>query len=156
MQDMNETYLPAFKKLVEAGVEGVMCAYNRTNDEPCCGNTFLLQEKLRKEWKFNGYITSDCWALVDFYEGHKVVKNAVEAAALALKRGVNLNCGSVYYPSLVDAVKQGLVKEQEVDSALVQLFLTRFRLGFLILLRKYPMPKRGIHNSQPGAQSPCP
>lgn len=151
MQDMNETYLPAFKKLVEAGVEGVMCAYNRTNDEPCCGNTFLLQEKLRKEWKFNGYITSDCWALVDFYEGHKVVKNAVEAATLALKRGVNLNCGSVYYPSLIEAVKQGLVKEQEVDSALVQLLLTRFRLGLFDPPSRVPyakIPESAIHSPE--------
>lgn len=151
MQDMSETYLPAFRKLVEAGVEGVMCAYNRTNDEPCCGNTFLLQEKLKKEWKFNGYITSDCWALVDFYQGHKVVKNAVEAAALALKKGVNLNCGSVYYPNLIEAVKQGLIKEEEVDSALVQLLLTRFRLGLFDPPSKVPyakIPESVIHNEE--------
>ena len=129
MKDLWETYLPAFNALVDAKVEAVMCAYNRTNGEPCCGNTYLLQDVLRKQWGFKGHIVSDCWALVDFYEGHKVVPNAVQAAALALQRGVNLNCGSVYYPSLVEAVKQGLVKEQQVDSALSVLLRTRFRLG---------------------------
>jgi beta-glucosidase len=128
-KDLWETYLPAFKALVGANVEAVMCAYNRTNGEPCCGNTYLLQEVLRKQWNFKGHVVSDCWALVDFYEGHKVVPNAVQAAALALSRGVNLNCGSVYYPSLVEAVKQGLVKEQQVDSALSVLMRTRFKLG---------------------------
>jgi beta-glucosidase len=129
MKDLWETYLPAFKALVDAKVESVMCAYNRTNSEPCCGNTYLLQEVLRKQWKFDGHVVSDCWALVDFYEGHKVVSTPVQAAALALNRGVNLNCGSVYYPSLVEAVKQGLVREQQVDSALSVLLRTRFKLG---------------------------
>ncbi|HEY1112089.1 MAG TPA: glycoside hydrolase family 3 N-terminal domain-containing protein, partial [Chitinophagaceae bacterium] len=129
MKDLWETFLPAFKALVDANVESVMCAYNRTNDEPCCGNTYLLQDVLRKQWQFKGHVVSDCWALVDFYEGHKVVPNAVQAAALALNRGVNLNCGSVYYPSLVEAVKQGLAREQQVDSALSVLLRTRFRLG---------------------------
>jgi beta-glucosidase len=128
-KDLNETYLPAFEMLAKAGVEGFMCAYNRTNDEACCGSKLLLQDYLRDEWKFDGYITSDCWALVDFHAGHKITSNAVESAALALKRGVNLNCGSVFYPNLVDAVKQGLVTEAEVDSSLVQLLKTRFRLG---------------------------
>jgi beta-glucosidase len=128
-KDLNETYLPAFEMLTKAGVEGFMCAYNRTNDEACCGSNLLLQDYLRGKWKFDGYITSDCWALVDFHAGHKITKTAVESAALALRRGVNLNCGSVYYPGLVDAVKQGLITEAEVDSSLVQLLKTRFRLG---------------------------
>jgi beta-glucosidase len=128
MKDMWETYLPAFKALVDAKVEAVMCAYNRTNGEPCCGNTYLLQDVLRKQWAFKGHILSDCWALVDFYEGHKVVPNAAEAAALALKRGVNLDCGNTY-PALADAVKKGLVTEKQIDSSLSILLRTRFKLG---------------------------
>ncbi len=128
-RDLWETYLPAFHALVDAKVEAVMCAYNRTNDEPCCGNSFLLQDVLRKQWQFKGHVVSDCWALVDFYEGHKVVNNAAEAAALALQRGVNLNCGSVYNDGLVKAVQQGLVTEKQVDSALAILLQTRFKLG---------------------------
>lgn len=127
-KDLYETYLPAFKALVEADVEAVMCAYNATNGEPCCANNYLLQEVLRGKWNFKGHVVSDCWALVDFYQGHKVVQNEVEAAALALKSGVNLNCGSVY-PNLVEAVKQGLVTEQEIDGRLATLLKTRFELG---------------------------
>ncbi|GAC1373064.1 MAG: hypothetical protein NVSMB30_14680 [Hymenobacter sp.] len=129
-QDLQETYLPAFHQLVNAKVEAVMCAYNRTNSEPCCGNTYLLQDVLRKQWGFRGHIVSDCWALVDFYEGHKVVKTPAEAAALALQRGVNLNCGSVY-PYLPEAVHQGLTTEAAMDSSLAILLRTKFRLGLL-------------------------
>ena len=127
-KDLNDTYLPAFHALVNAGVESVMCAYNRTNGEPCCANNYLIKDVLRGKWNFQGHVVSDCWALVDFYQGHKVCKDSVEASAMALKAGVNLNCGSVY-PSLVDAVKQGLVKESEIDSSLTILLKTRFKLG---------------------------
>lgn len=129
LKDLHETYLPAFKALVDANVEAVMCAYNRTNGEPCCGNEYLLQTLLRQKWAFKGHVVSDCWALVDFHEGHKVTSNAVETAALALKRGVNVNCGSTFNPNLLEAVKQGLVNEKQVDEALVILLRTRFRLG---------------------------
>jgi beta-glucosidase len=128
MHDMWDTYLPAFHALVDAKVEAVMCAYNRTNDEVCCGNSYLLQDVLRKQWNFKGHIVSDCWALTDFYQGHKVVSNPAQAAALALSRGVNLECGDTY-PSLVDAVKQGLVTEKQIDSSLSILLRTRFKLG---------------------------
>ncbi|MCB8995030.1 MAG: glycoside hydrolase family 3 C-terminal domain-containing protein [Bacteroidales bacterium] len=128
-KDMAESYLPAFKALNDAGVEGFMCAYNRTNSEACCGSSKLLTDLLRDEWGFKGYITSDCWALVDIHEGHKITANAVQSAALALKSGVNLNCGSVYYPYLIEAVKEGLVTEQEIDASLKALLKTRFRLG---------------------------
>lgn len=128
-RDMHETYLPAFKALNDAGVEGFMCAYNRTNDEPCCGSPYLLLDILRNEWGFDGYITSDCWAIVDFYKGHKYSKGPAEAAALALKSGVNLNCGNTYDPFLLEAVKKGLITEKEIDVRLKQLFKTRFRLG---------------------------
>ena len=128
-QDLRETYLPAFKALVkDANVEAVMCAYNSTNGEPCCGNEFLLSQVLRKEWGFKGHVVSDCGALDDLYQGHKVVKTQTEAAALALLRGVDLNCGDTYR-KLPDAVRQGLLKESQVDSALAILLRTRFKLG---------------------------
>ncbi|WP_324670639.1 glycoside hydrolase family 3 N-terminal domain-containing protein [Hymenobacter sp. GOD-10R] len=127
-QDLRETYLPAFHALVKANVEAVMCAYNSTNGEPCCGNTFLLQDVLRKEWGFRGHVVSDCGALDDLYQGHKVVKTQTEAAVLALQRGVNLNCGDTY-TALVGAVKQGMLKETQLDSSLAVLLRTRFKLG---------------------------
>ncbi len=130
-KDFFETYTPAFEALAkEAKVEGFMCAYNRTFDEPCCGNKYLLTDLLRTDWGFQGYITSDCWALVDFYKGHKVVNTPAEAAAMALKAGVELNCGIIYNPYLIEAIKQGLVTEAEVDLRLKHLLRTRFKLGF--------------------------
>lgn len=129
MKDLWETYLPAFEALVtEAKVEGVMGAYNRTNGEPCCAHPYLMEEVLRKRWNFKGYFVSDCWALVDFYAGHKIVPDAPAAAALALNSGCNLNCGSVY-PQLMSSIEKGLTTEQMVDANLRQLLPTRFRLG---------------------------
>ncbi len=139
-KDLWETYLPAFHALVNAGVNGVMCAYNATNNEPCCGNQYLLQDVLREQWKFKGYVTSDCGALADIYEGHKFVANKEEAAALAIKRGVNLDCGDVL-PALVQAVKQGLMSEKTVDSALTTLMLTRFKLGLFDAVSSNPYNK---------------
>ncbi len=127
-KDLWETYLPAFHALVNAGVDGVMCAYNAVDGEPCCANTYLLQNVLRDQWKFKGYITSDCWALSDMIDFHKYVATPVEAAAIALKNGVNLNCGEIF-PSLTDAVKQGFVNEKEIDNSLSILLKTRFKLG---------------------------
>lgn len=128
-KDLWETYLPAFEALVtEAGVEGVMGAYNRTNGYPCCAHPYLMQEVLRRKWGFKGYFVSDCWAIVDFYEGHKVAGTPAEAAAMALNAGTNLNCGSTY-PELVNAVKQGLTTESEIDDNLRELLPTRFKLG---------------------------
>ena len=129
MKDLWETYLPAFHALVDAKVEAVMCAYNRTNNEPCCGNTYLLQDVLRRQWQFKGHVVSDCWAISDFYQGHKFVANDVQASALALSKGVNLNCGNSFYPSLIEAVKQNLVTEKQIDSSLQILLRTRFKLG---------------------------
>lgn len=127
-KDLYETYLPAFKSLVDAGVESVMCAYNRTNGYPCCGSNFLIDTVLRQHWGFKGHVVSDCWAVTDFYQGHKVVKTQAEAAAMALKTGVNLNCGNEY-SGLFEAVKLGLVTEAEIDSKLSVLMNTRFKLG---------------------------
>lgn len=128
-KDFAETYLPAFQRLVEAGVESVMPAYNRVYGEPCAGSTLLLQEILRERWGFKGHVVSDCWALVDFHMYHKVTANAEESAAMAIKAGCDLNCGSVYCSSLLDAVHMGLCSEADVDRALARLLRTRFRLG---------------------------
>ena len=144
MKDLWETYLPAFKALVDAKVEAVMCAYNSTNGAPCCANTYLLQDVLRKQWAFKGHILSDCWALVDFYHGHNVVPDAPEAAALALKRGVNLDCGDTY-PSLGEAVKKGLINEKQIDSSLYILYRTRFKLGL------FDPPGNNPYNNIPGS-----
>lgn len=131
-KDLYETYLPAFKALVDAGVESVMCAYNRTNGEPCCAHPTLLQDILIEDWQFKGHILSDCWALVDFYSenGHGTVNTAEEGAALALKSGVSLNCGSTYQV-LAEAVRQGLVAEAVLDKNLATLLRTRFKLGLM-------------------------
>jgi len=141
-KDLYETYLPAFKELVDAGVESIMCAYNRTNDEPCCASNYLLTEVLQKKWGFKGHILSDCWALVDFYSenGHKTVATKEEAAALALKSGISLNCGNTY-EVLADAVKKGLVSEEKLDTELARLMATRFKLGMFDPVEMNPYNK---------------
>src|SRR2546425_606818 len=128
-RDLRETYLPAFRATVTEGHAGsVMCAYNRLNGEPACANTHLLGDVLRAEWGFNGYVVSDCGAIDDIYQRHHFLKSASEASALAVKKGTDLECGASY-KSLVDAVKQGLISESEIDGALKRLFKARFRLG---------------------------
>ena len=128
-QDMRETYLPAFKALVEeAGVETVMGAYNRTNGEPCCGSKTLLIDILRKEWGFDGHVTSDCWAIKDFNEGHNVTKTPAESVAMAVNNGCDLNCGDLF-SYLLQAVEQGLITEDKIDNALENVLTTRFKLG---------------------------
>lgn len=128
-QDMYETYLPAFKACVkEAKVEAVMGAYNRTNGEPCCGSKTLLQDILRKEWGFQGHVVSDCWAIKDFHEGHGVTGGALESVAMAMNNGCDLNCGQLF-AYLTEAVKQGMVSEERLDEALVNLFTARMKLG---------------------------
>lgn len=129
-KDLYETYLPAFKALVDAGVESIMCAYNSTNGEPCCANKYLLTDVLLGQWNFKGHILTDCGALVDFYSenGHGTVKTRTEAAALSLKNNVSLNCGSVYR-NLTEAVEKGMVDEKEIDKMLFPVLKTRFKLG---------------------------
>jgi beta-glucosidase len=127
-KDLFETYLPAFKALVDAGVESVMGAYNRTLGEPCCGSTFLLKDILRGRWGFQGHVVSDCWAIRDFHENHKVTNSPEESAALALNAGCDLNCGCTY-PQLTVSFKKGLVTEEAIDAALTRLLRTRFKLG---------------------------
>lgn len=136
-KDLWETYLPAFKSLVDADVEAVMCAYNSTNGEPCCANNFLLTDVLRGKWNFKGHVVSDCWAVVDFYKGHNVVKTQAEAAALAVKSGVSLNCGDEY-PALIEAVSKGLITEKEINESLAILLRTRFKLGLFDPAEKNP------------------
>lgn len=127
-RDMQETYLPAFyATVVEGGAQSVMCAYNRTNGEPCCTSK-PLNDLLRKQWGFNGYIVSDCGAIDDIYLRHKYVKTEAEASALAVKAGTDLTCGREYR-SLVQAVKDGLISEAEIDIAVKRLMSARFKLG---------------------------
>ncbi|MFI3281140.1 MAG: glycoside hydrolase family 3 N-terminal domain-containing protein [Rikenellaceae bacterium] len=129
-RDLHETYFPAFKALVqEGGVESVMGAYNRVNGQAACASKWLLTDVLREDWGFDGYVTSDCGAIVDIFRYHKLVPTAEEAAALAVKSGLNLNCGSVYRDNIPRAVGMGLVDEECVDSLLYKLILTRFKLG---------------------------
>ena len=129
-KDMEETYLPAFEDLVRlAHVESVMGAYNRTNGEPCCASPTLMK-KLRGDWGFEGHFVSDCWAIRDFHEGHRVTKNAAESAALALKTGCDLNCGNSYQ-CLMSAYEQDLITEEDITEAAVRLFTTRYLLGIL-------------------------
>lgn len=130
-QDMYETYLPAFKACVQEGnVEAVMGAYNRTNGEPCCGSKTLLKDILRDEWGFKGHVVSDCWAIKDFYETHKVVNTPVEAVSLAMNNGCDLNCGNIFI-YLKQAVEEGKVSEERLDEAVINLFTTRIKLGLL-------------------------
>jgi len=141
MKDFMETYVPAFETLVKEGkVESVMCAYNRTFGKPCCGSSFLLHDLLREKWGFTGYVTTDCWAIQNFYLHHGAAKDSLEACALAIKSGVNLNCGNEfnYLPA---AVRKGLVTEKEVDEALSQLLRTRFRLGLFDSPNENPYAK---------------
>jgi beta-glucosidase len=126
-KDLHETYLPAFEKAVECGVAGVMGAYNRTNGEPCCANSYLM-DILRNQWNFKGYFVSDCGAINDIYEGHKFTDSLEKAAATALKAGCNLNCGEAFL-ALRDAYKHGLIGDEEITSAAVRLFTIRVMLG---------------------------
>jgi beta-glucosidase len=128
--DFRETYLPAFRALVEGGVQSVMGAYNRVYDEPSCGSKALLQDILRKELGFKGQLVTDCWAVADFTTGHKVTKSDTEASAMAIKAGINLECGSSFY-KLNDAVAANLITEADIDSALRPTLLLRFKLGLL-------------------------
>ena len=128
-KDMYETYLPAFKKLVQdAKVEAVMGAYNRTNGEPCCGSKTLLKDILRDDWGFKGHVTSDCWAIKDFHEFHMVTKTAPESVALAVNNGCDVNCGNMYL-NLMIAYNEGLVSEDKITESVSRLMMTRMKLG---------------------------
>jgi len=127
-KDLFETYLPAFERLVGAGVEAVMGAYNRTLGEACCASALLIGDILRGRWGFKGHYVSDCGAVDDFHNFHKVTRDGAASAALGVRRGCDLNCGCTYN-ELVAAVQQGLITEAEIDTSLRRLLSTKFRLG---------------------------
>jgi beta-glucosidase len=128
-RDLWETYLPAFQALVQEGkVASVMGAYNRVNGESASASPRLLQQILRDQWGFEGYVVSDCDSIDDVWKFHKIVATPEEAAALGVKSGLEVNCGKSY-AALVEAVKKGLITEAEIDAAARRAFLTRFQLG---------------------------
>lgn len=130
-KDMAETYLPAFEALVrDAEVESVMGAYNRVNGEPACGNSTLMGDLLREKWGFKGHFVSDCWAVRDFHEGHKVTSAPVESVTLALNSGCDLNCGCTYQ-HIMDAYERGMIDRDVIERSAVRLFTTRYLLGVL-------------------------
>jgi beta-glucosidase len=130
-KDLFETYLPAFEALVkDAKVEAVMGAYNRTNGEPCCGSKRLITDILREKWGFEGHYVSDCWAIQDFHNNHKVTASPAESAALAISTGCDLNCG-VTYVYLYIAYQQGLITEAQIRQSAERIFTTRYMLGIM-------------------------
>ena len=145
-KDLRETYLYAFKKLVDAGVESVMCAYNRVNGTPCCTNDVLLKNILRGEWKFKGHVVTDCGALNDIFEYHKVINSRVEVAAAALKAGIDLDCSTLLQTDLIKAYQQKLVTGKEIDSSLGALLRTQFKLGFYDEKQKNPFSTLGAES----------
>ena len=137
-RDFRETYLPAFRtSIIDGGARSVMCAYNRVAGEPACGSNELQQKILRDEWGFDGYIVSDCGAIRDIYKYHKVVETPAEAAAMGVARGTDLNCGRTY-ENLAEAVRSGLVQEEQLDVSLKRLFRARFKLGMFDPAERVP------------------
>lgn len=127
---LREYYFPSFKACFhEGGAFATMCAYNRVNGVPACGNEWLLNKVLREEWGFKGYVVSDCGAIGDIYENHQYVPTPEEASALAVRSGCDLNCGFVYEDALLKAVNAGLVTEEDMDRSVERLFLARYKLG---------------------------
>jgi beta-glucosidase len=135
--DQLDTYLPAFRATVTEGKAGsVMCAYNSINGQPACVNEFLLQDQLRKKWDFQGYVVSDCEAVINIFRDHRFTKTQEEASALALQRGMDNECIDFSkvnddhdYKPYLDAFRQGILKESEIDRALIRLFTARMKLG---------------------------
>lgn len=128
-RELRETYLPHFEACVREGnAYSIMGAYNRVNGEACCASPTLLRDILRDEWGFDGYVVSDCWAIIDIYAHHRIVSTPPEAAALAVTNGCDLNCGSTY-PHLVAAVREGLITEETITQSVKRLFTARFKLG---------------------------
>jgi len=140
--DLEDTYLPAFRATVsEAHAQSVMCAYNAIDGAPACASTMLLRDHLREAWKFDGYVVSDCAAVADVSTGHHYAPDMAHAAAAAVKAGTDLECEYAEgqaYPSLVDAVHQGLIRESELDNALRRLFRARFKLGMFDAPSSFP------------------
>ena len=132
-RDLWETYLPAFKDLVQkANVKEVMCAYNRFEGDPCCGSNRLLMQILRDEWQYKHLVVSDCWAINDMFtpvpKGHGTEPDEAHAASKAVSAGTDVECGPVY-SNLTDAVKRGLIDEKRIDESVIRLLKARFELG---------------------------
>lgn len=152
--DLYDTYLPAFYRLIkEANVSGIMCAYNSFKGQPCCGSNLFLRKILLHDWRFNGYITSDCWAISDFIYGHKTHKDSISASSDAVLHGTDLECGNVYR-SLTEAVKAGMITEDQIDISLKKLLKIQFRLGMFDPQDKVPYSKIGaeVLESKPHQQ----
>jgi len=150
--DLWDTYLPAFKALVVgAKVAGVMCAYNAYAGQPCCGSDKLMVKILRDDWKFTGYVTSDCGAIDDFWQRHKTSPDAESAATDAVLHGTDVECGNVTYKSLIKAVQDGKLSEKDIDASLKRLFGIRFRLGMFdpVEMVKYAQIPVTVLESQP-------
>jgi len=146
-RDLHETYLPQFERVVREGhVGGVMGAYNSVLGVPCCASTLLLDDLLRKQWRFEGYVVSDCDAIGDIWRQHHFVKTPEEAAAAAVKAGCNLCCGGDYN-ALVGAVQQGLLSEKDIDQTLYYTLWTRFKLGLFDPAEKVPYSKYTIKDN---------
>ena len=136
--DLEDTYLPAFRTLImDAHADSEMCAYNSIDGAPACANTMLLDQHLKNDWHFNGFIVSDCAAITDVAVGHKFAPDLAHAAAVSVKAGTDLSCGREY-EALVDAVHQGLITEAEIDASVKRLFLARFKLGMFDPAAKVP------------------
>ncbi|HEU4582570.1 MAG TPA: glycoside hydrolase family 3 C-terminal domain-containing protein [Polyangiaceae bacterium] len=149
-KDLRETYLPAFRDcIVEAKAYSIMSAYNRTNGEPCSSSKALLVDILREEWKFDGYVVSDCWAIRDIHEHHKVTSTPEESARDAVRAGCDLNCGCTY-EHIPSAVKQGLLNESDLDACVTRLFLARLKLGM------FDPPEQVPYASIPYELNDCP
>ncbi len=142
--DLWDTYLPAFKTLIkDAQVTGVMCAYNRYMGSPCCGDPVLMVDILREQWGFDGYVTSDCWAIDDFFKNHKTHKDAATASAAAVKVGTDLDCGSSY-GQLKQAVEDNIILERQIHKSVKRLFEIRMRLGMFDPLENNPYGLIGL------------
>lgn len=142
-KDLRETYLYAFKKLVDGKVESIMCAYNRVNSQPCCTGNTLLQDILRHEWKFGGQVVTDCWALDDIWLRHKAIPTREEVAAAAIKAGVNLDCANILQDDVMKAINKGWLTPADVDSALIASLRTQVKLGLYNAPEESPYSRFG-------------
>lgn len=148
--DLWDTYLPAFNKLVtQSKVIGVMCAYNAFRTQPCCASDVLMNDILRNKWGFKGYVTSDCWAIDDFFKNHKTHPDAASASADAVFHGTDIDCGTDAYKALVEAVKKGLITEAQIDISVKRLYMVRFQLGMFdpVAMVKYAQTPASVLES---------
>jgi beta-glucosidase len=137
--DLEDTYLPAFRAtIVDGHADSIMCAYNAVDGVPACANKMLLQKTLRSDWKFDGYVVSDCGAVGDIADGHKFAPTVEQASVDAVRAGTDLSCGDEY-STLAKAVRDGLIQESEIDAAVKRLMTARIRLGILAPAKDQPL-----------------